>query len=250
MTDDATGSIKLSTLHGLFYALSNDLITNHLCAFGAHTRNELAMVLDHVKEGDVLVDIGAHIGTFAIPCARKLGPKGKLLAIEGCPHNYARLEKNIAANGLTDRVRTVCTVVGDGFQRVHRVDVDGNTGAGFYVLDSGSEQATIDACGLMHTHGFGRPDFVKIDIEGMELLVLRSIAPIIAECRPTLYIEVCTSQLSRYGQSVAHLDDFLRSFGYRFYRNTGQRNSTNDEYIKTELSSLTDGFFDVLALQG
>ncbi len=59
-------------------------------------------------------------------------------------------------------------------------------------------------------------------------------------------------QLARFGVTVAELDAFLRSFGYRFYRNTGERNSGHDRFEQTELATLAEGgnFFDLLALPG
>lgn len=253
MSDDSapTDLTRLVTKHGIFYTVDGDLITRQLIEFGAHTRNELAMVLEHVDEGDVIIDIGAHIGTFAIPIAQKSGPRGKVLAIEGCAKAYALLERNVGANGLAHKIQTLNTVVGQGSQqKLRRVDVDGNTGAGFYTLDSTSECGAVDTRRLICTYGFARPAFLKIDIEGMELVVLRSVAPIISAHRPKLYVEVVADKLARFGGSISDLDAFLRSFGYRFYRNTGERNSANDRFVKTELSSLDDGgsFFDLLAL--
>lgn len=46
-------------------APADDLITQQLIAFGAHTRNELAMLLTFIDPDDVVVDVGAHIGTFS-----------------------------------------------------------------------------------------------------------------------------------------------------------------------------------------
>jgi FkbM family methyltransferase len=246
-----TELMRLNTVHGVFYAIPGDLIAGHLGAFGAHTRNELAMVLDHVSEDEVFIDIGAHIGTFAIPIARKVGTRGKVLAIEGCPHNHALLDRNVAANGLAGRIQTVCAIVGDGSQRnLRRVDVEGNTGAGFYAPDPASEHGDVDAGSLICAYGFEQLDFLKIDIEGMEPFVLRSVATIIAARRPKLYVEVSARHLARYGATAPELGTLLRSFGYRMFRNTGERNSVHDRFVKTELSSLEDGggFFDVLAL--
>ena len=244
---------RVSTAHGVFYTLADDLITRQLVDFGAHTRNELAMVLDHVREGETFVDVGAHIGTFAIPVARKLGPRGKLLAIEASPDTHALLERNVGANGLAHRIQTICAIAGQGREQpLQRVEVGHNTGAGYYVSADASTAAcrSHDTRWLICAHGFARLDFLKIDIEGMESLVLRSVAPLLAARRPKLYIEMVASQLSRFGASLDELDSFLRGLGYRFFRNSGDRNSDNDFYAKTELESLQEGgdFFDLLAL--
>jgi hypothetical protein len=133
---------------------------------------------------------------------------------------------------------------------LRRVEVPGNTGAGYYTADTAGENGAVDARALLCAHGFARFDFLKVDIEGMEWFVLQALAPAITRHRPKLYIEVVAEQIARFGISVSDLDGFLRAFGYRFYRNTGERNSANDRYIKTELSSLAEGgaFFDLLAL--
>jgi FkbM family methyltransferase len=252
LSDRAPGDLtRVVTKYGTLYAVVDDLITRQLVDFGAHTRNELAMLLEHVDTDDVFVDIGAHIGTFTIPVAKQLGARGKVLAIEGRSETFGILVRNLGANGLAHKVQPLCAIVGEGpKQKLRRVDVDGNTGAGFYAPDETSVHEAADARTLISTYGFARPDFVKIDIEGMELSVLRSIAPIIAANRPKLYVEVVADQLERFGASIFDLDAFLRSFDYRFYRNIGERNSPNDQYLKTELLSLEDGgrFFDLLAL--
>ncbi|WP_413701739.1 hypothetical protein ACLKMH_09390 [Psychromonas sp. KJ10-10] len=55
------------TMYGDFTCWKNDLITDQLKAYSAHTRNELAMLSTIIQEGDNILDIGAHIGTFSIP---------------------------------------------------------------------------------------------------------------------------------------------------------------------------------------
>ena len=66
-------------------AFANDLVTNQIKKFGAHTRPELAFLLSVVDEGDAVFDIGGHIGTFAIPLAQKVGPSGRVLVVEPSP---------------------------------------------------------------------------------------------------------------------------------------------------------------------
>src|SRR4051795_10698348 len=126
-----TAEAPLATRHGLFYAPADDQITRQLIAFGAHTRTELAMLLDHLGEGETAVDFGAHIGAFAIPMARKLGPAGRLLAVEGAAETFARLERNVGANGLAHRIAAVCAIAGEGTEApLRRGGGAGKKGAG------------------------------------------------------------------------------------------------------------------------
>jgi len=63
-------------------------------------------------------------------------------------------------------------------------------------------------------------------------------------------MEVMADQSTQFGACVSDLDTFSRSFGYRFYRDMGERSLPNDCHLKTELLSLDLGgrFMDILAL--
>ena len=54
------------------------------------------------KEGDVVIDIGAHIGRYTIIGAKRVGANGKVVAIEANPSNFEMLNRNIKLNQLTN----------------------------------------------------------------------------------------------------------------------------------------------------
>lgn len=64
-------------------------------------------ILRHVKEGDVCVDLGANIGYFTLLFAQRVGPTGKVIAIEAAPNTARRLRANLALNGANDMVDVV-----------------------------------------------------------------------------------------------------------------------------------------------
>lgn len=244
---------RVHTLYGEFVCFSGDLITSQLEQYGAHTRNELAMVLDCVEPGSVVVDIGAHIGTYAIPFARKVGENGRVLAIEADPTTFRLLTENIALNNLSEIIEPVSAIVGDPhLHSLERKDVPGNTGAGFYVAGTNADGSARDAAIILNEFNFDAPDFIKVDVEGMELGVLSSLRDLLIARRPTLYVEISVAQLARHNASVEEIDSLLRGMGYRFFRNIGERNSNNDKYQPVELNSVADGgaFFDLLASTG
>ena len=61
-------------------------------------------IIEHFrpKEGDVVVDVGAHIGRYTIISSKRVGPNGKVIAIEASPENYEMLKKNIQLNCLAN----------------------------------------------------------------------------------------------------------------------------------------------------
>jgi FkbM family methyltransferase len=240
--------VEVTATFGSILAFKDDLITHQIREFGAHTRPEVAFLLSVLEDGDRVFDIGAHIGTFAIPMARKIGRNGRLLAVEGDTSNYDLLVQNIARNGLGDVVTARHALIAPGDSAYSASYVNKNTSGTFFVANSGSQtipQYSIDA---LATEAF-QPDVIKIDIEGMEALALRD-SSMIAECKPILYVEVSASHLSRYGGSISSLGIILRNLDYRLFRNVSPRNAANDIFEARELRTLTDGgtFFDVLAL--
>jgi Met-10+ like-protein len=80
---------------GAFRSFAGDVITSRLRTCGAHTRPELAMLLALVRAGDDVVDVGSHIGTFAIPIVRK-GARGT--AIEPQASAFGLLHENARLN--------------------------------------------------------------------------------------------------------------------------------------------------------
>jgi FkbM family methyltransferase len=61
-------------------------------------------ILKHFRpeSGDIVLDIGAHIGHYTIIASKRVGPKGKVIAIEADPSNFEMLNKNIKLNNLTN----------------------------------------------------------------------------------------------------------------------------------------------------
>src|SRR5215210_714757 len=56
------------------------------------------------KQGDIVVDIGAHMGRYTIISSKRVGPNGKVVAIEADPSNFEMLNSNIKLNQLTNVV--------------------------------------------------------------------------------------------------------------------------------------------------
>lgn len=84
----------------------------HMLIDGAYEHDELTWLLSHVGPGDVVVDVGANIGGFTIPLARRVGPTGRVIAIEASNRIAQYLRHNVRANAL-ENVTVVETAVSD-----------------------------------------------------------------------------------------------------------------------------------------
>lgn len=69
---------------------------------GEYEPNTTKLVKEHVKPGDVCLDVGASIGYFTTLLAKCAGPTGKVIAIEATKNQFPYLQRNIEANELTN----------------------------------------------------------------------------------------------------------------------------------------------------
>lgn len=135
---------------------------------------ELNFLRANTPVGGVFADLGANVGTFAIPLARHVGAGGTVIAVEPHPVTQARLAFNVAASGLRN-VRSVAAAVSDGDGEVTiQTDAD-NLGAS-HVAASAGGKATGQAIAvpalrlvrILAEASATHVDALKIDIEGFE----------------------------------------------------------------------------------
>jgi len=242
------------TIYGTFYSWKGDLITKQLQEYSAHTRNEIAMISSFIDEGFNIIDIGAHIGTFAVPFTIFNKGKGKIFAFEACPENFNLLRENIKNNNLEEIIIPINGVVSsvkeNSFQK--RVDDKKNSGTHFF------QPATEDKNSCIQRIDFNkwyrdslepRIDFLKIDVEGAEIDVLASCKEMIKKNLPIIYIEINQKALARFGHSSQDIEIELGNLGYKFFRNIYIRNSSNDRFEIACINTLKkSGNFDLLAI--
>ncbi len=163
-------------------------------------------------EGGVAVDVGAHLGTFTVPLARRVGPRGLVVAVEPTPRTAGALRRTLALNGLQDRVALhECAAGGEeGKARLHIAAV-GSHNSLLPLRNEGVDEVEVAVRALDAIVPEGRPAcVVKIDAEGMELEVLRGAGRVLAESpRVGVIAEFGPSHLARVGVSIA---DWLGAF--------------------------------------
>jgi FkbM family methyltransferase len=252
LVSQRAGTVEVQSIFGPMTAFAGDFATRQIEQFGAHTRNEVALLQNFVKAGDLIYDVGAHIGTFAIPLALAAGDNGRVIAIEADAESFALLRQNLVSLGLQRRVTAHLGVAGGCGARYRRVRVDRHTSATYFMADA--EGAAMPAIVLDDLQDRSEPRrrvaVIKIDVEGMELAVLRSAEGMIGRDRPVLYVEISIAQMARYGVTLPEVAAFLAPYDYRCFRNVGDRNSTHDAFELVEMGDLHEGgeFYDLLAV--
>lgn len=177
---------------------------------------EFAVIERTLPADGVFVDIGANVGLYSLWAAQRLGPGGRVLAIEPNPAALERLTLNIAFNGLGERITVVPNGVADR-EGVLRLHLDRrNMGRSSLKVDTGEhvDIACRPLLDLLRDHGAARIDILKIDVEGAEDLVLvpffesgaRGLFPrrIIIERSDGLWQTDLLSHLAGLGYRVEH----------------------------------------------
>lgn len=182
---------------------------------------ERALLEKQVQPGMVVADIGANVGLYTYLLARCVGDRGFVYAFEPNPALFASLETNCRSNGVTNvRLHNVALGSRDdtltltrsrfnsGDSRLSRREASPASGAVSVPV------RPLDA--LLE----GRPlDFVKIDVQGWELEVLKGMRGQLAGSRPLqIYFEFWPAGLRPAGSDPAELLDFLRQHRLRLYR--------------------------------
>ncbi len=170
------------------------------------------------RPGDTVVDVGANIGEWTLQMADAVGPSGRVIAIEPVPHLAEALQKSALANNMRQvSIAAVALSESEGQAEfsVERANTGGSR-LGRYCRDGEAFDSitvrleTLD--GLLARSAIGRVDFIKVDVEGFELEVLRGAHATLAKHRPPMYLEVGAEDLAKRPRLVALLRDEL---GYR-----------------------------------
>lgn len=144
-----------------------------------------------VRPGMVALDVGANVGCYSILLGQWVGSRGKVFAFEPVPAVHAGLVEHIALNQLHGTVDAVSAAVGDKDGSAPFV-ASATAGEGRLAAASDDssdpvQMVTIDS--FCRTRGIN-PDFIKIDVEGWELAVLRGARETIRRNRGRLALFV------------------------------------------------------------
>ena len=193
---------------------------------GRFELNELDFVRRTVHEGQHVLDVGAHVGLFAMHMADRVGPAGTVHAFEPFEENADCLEMAVRENRFQARVTVERKAVGRGSGTSSLVFAPGslNTGGGFLAragspLPYGHASRTVATVAL-DEYPLPRPvSFIKIDVEGAEPLVFEGARRLLAEDRPVILSELHPLQLARVSNvSAPAFIERMRALGYHCHR--------------------------------
>lgn len=209
--------IYYENIDGKFILLENDAIARTLLRGVRWEPHFSVVVNEFVNPGDNVVDCGANFGYNSVILGKKITNSGVLFSIEPQSLIFTQLISNLFLNNILN-TRLVRSCIGEEsgkpikLQKVNynqdNVNI-GNTGVG----NDGEESRTIcldDLCNI-------KINFIKIDVQGYELFLLKGAKNTILRDTPDLFIEIEDHQLPKYGITKKQVIDLLKSYGYRIF---------------------------------
>lgn len=176
---------------------------------------ELEILVGRLKEGFILVDIGANVGWYSLFVARKAGPSSRILAVEPQPDIFDRLTYNIRLNPFGTVKAVACAVADKAGELTLFVDPKNKGESSVKIVSASQTDAirvpAVTLLELLKGEGFTRVDAVKLDVGGAEDLILD---PFFRDAPASLYPSLLIMEDVR-GRWQTNLPDLLRSRGYR-----------------------------------
>jgi FkbM family methyltransferase len=164
-----------------------------------------------LREGDYVIDVGANIGLTVLPASRKVGPEGRVIAIEPASRAGSLLLKTLALNFVSERVLFYPYAAGEtqGNARLNIGHIIGHSSLLPLQGSENTEEVEVRSVDSLVPHGQAIR-LAKLDAEGFEPQVWRGMRRIITE-NPGLIVvvEFGPEHLLRAGISVG---DWLAEF--------------------------------------
>ena len=160
--------------------------------------------LPRVDTISCVYDIGANLGSLSVYFATR-AKKAKVFSFEPVPVTFDLLKRNVEQNGLSDRVTVFNCALGAQESTV-RMQVNEKSLDRSTISDTGSQEVALKRLDDLN---LPPPDFVKIDVEGYELEVLKGMERTLRESSPVLWVEIFA-----HSKDMAETYQFLSSLGY------------------------------------
>ena len=197
-------SVQEIQLHGvrLFPWAGDKLIGDGVVSSGTYEPHVLPLFLQILEPGNVVLDVGANIGIFSLTAASRVGPDGKVIAVEPVHLNVQSLCKGVHANGFRNvailpvAASDCASVVGvmrnsDSSNGIVDATVTGSTSTDFVPTQR------LDTL-LSH---LDRLDVIKIDIEGHEPLAWPGMRSLVERHRPIIFSEFSPAAIRNHSRT-------------------------------------------------
>lgn len=202
--------------HGKLVHFSADrTIGLSLRLYGEWAEAEIFLISNLVRPGDVVVDVGANIGTHSLALSRMVGPAGEVISIDGQKEVFQLLSANMLINSSFN-VRCINSLVASspGMIDMPRRSIEENPNYGevSFVDDVNSKIMDDDVIPIsvisLDSLRLSKCNFIKVDVEDMEIDVFNGATETIKKLRPAIYFE------QRSEKNLKQIFEYFRKIDY------------------------------------
>lgn len=199
------------------FTIAGDLTSDWIKLYGQHEAGTESFILDHLRPGTTLLDVGANIGYFSLLAAT--AGRARAVAFEPQRPVADLLQRSAAHNGIEGLVRVERLALADRPATMRMTSCPGNTG---HSRLAGADCAAVEPYPVsvvalddwLRDNPVGPVSVCKIDTEGAELRVLLGMAQLLDREGPAIAVEVIDEHLAGFGASGQGVRELLRSHAY------------------------------------
>ena len=205
----------------LILDLHDQGISKELFLMGTREKEHILFLNEILKEGMVVLDLGANIGYYSVMLAKMVGEKGKVYAVEPSLSNFRMLSMNVELNKVDNVVEVENIGISDKTGEANFYLSDKSNWHTFYpkVSESGSHESLTEVTPIsvpvttIKDFSIGRRpiEVIRMDIEGFEVEVLNSLISILKpnQFMPKIIFEV---HQPRYNDTDHNMEKVLKEF--------------------------------------
>jgi FkbM family methyltransferase len=199
--------------------LLSDKIGRQIIASGEYEAEDSDFLSKQIRPDWISLDIGANIGCYSLLLA-KLAPAGRVFAFEPSDFNFHLLHLNRALNDLGN------------LEIINLALADKNGEQEFCVAEDSCFSSFRNTCrkkisqvvnvktetldNFVRRSGIAKINFIKIDVEGAEKLVLQGASDVLARLKPEMImVEICEENLAAFNENGKNILAIMEKFAYR-----------------------------------
>jgi FkbM family methyltransferase len=196
------------------WVLTGETISHGLLGFGYAEAALTALMLEAIKPGMRVVDIGAHLGYEAMLASVLVGEQGRVISFEPQPRIAAWAARNLER---FPQSRLIESAVGESCGRMDffELNVLSSAFSGRAATTAGRQTQVFVTTLADALREVERPvDFIKCDVEGGEMSVLRGAEDLLRRDQPLLVLEADMPQKASRRARIDEFSEFLSPLGY------------------------------------
>lgn len=209
-----------------------------------HCRVEEEKVLTSLlHSNDIVIDVGANVGTLSLLFANKILSEGKVISIEAHPTIFAFLHQNIKLNRhLEPYIDLYNYAIGEKEGKIYFSNKFNDDMNGISLTNSNLSciMKTLDT--ILSSYAYETIHLLKIDVEGYELFALQGAIETLKKTN-IVYFESFEEQFLKYGYSTKDIIQFFKTEGFSVYK------LTSDKPIELSLDYVSWSYENLFAVK-